>query len=103
MRVKSAVRISKQKIANFCKRNHIRRLSIFGSVLQNDFTKSSDIDLLVEFDETHVPSFFSLIRMEEELSSWFDGRKVDLRTPRDLSRYFRDEVLKTAEALYIET
>ena len=99
---KSPIKISRPKIAEFCRRNHIRSLSLFGSVLRDDFTQDSDIDMLVEFDPAHVPGLFTLVRMEKELSSVFNGRKIDLRTPKDLSRYFRDDVLKTAEALYVE-
>ena len=99
---KPCIRISKRKITEFCKRNHIWRLAFFGSVLHDDFTPDSDIDILVEFDSVHVPGLFGLVRMEEELSSVFKGQKVDLRTPRDLSRYFRDDVLATAEVLYVE-
>ena len=99
---KPRIRISKRKIAEFCKRKHIRRLAFFGSVLRDDFRPDSDIDILVEFDSVHAPGLFGLVRMEEELSSVFKGQKVDLRTPRDLSRYFRDDVLATAEELYVE-
>jgi len=100
---KFGVKIPKRKIVEFCKRNHIRSLSLFGSILRNDFSRSSDIDMLVEFELDYVPGFFDLIKMEEELSSMFGGRKVDLRTPNDLSRYFRDDVLAKAEAVYIES
>jgi predicted nucleotidyltransferase len=99
---KPLIRISKRKIVDFCKRNHIRRLAFFGSVLREDFMPGSDIDILVEFDPVYVHGLFSLVRMEEELSSVFNGHKVDLRTPRDLSRYFRDDVLAMAEELYVE-
>ena len=100
---KLGIKISKYKISEFCKRNHIRSLSFFGSVLRDDFSKSSDIDLLVEFETNYVPGFFDLIEMEEELSSIFGGRKVDLKTPDDLSKYFRDDVLAEAEAVYLES
>ncbi len=100
---KSRIKVSRQKIVEFCKRNHIRRLSFFGSVLRDDFTPSSDIDVLVEFDPVNVPGLFDLTRMEEELSSILGGRKVDMRTPEDLSKYFRDYVLSTAEKMYAET
>lgn len=103
MKNKSCIKVSKQKIVEFCKRNHIRSLSFFGSVLRDDFTPSSDIDILVEFDSANVPGLFDLTRIEEELSSILGGRKVDMRTPEDLSKYFRDDVLSTAEALYAET
>ena len=100
---KSLVRESRHKIAKFCKKNHIRKLSFFGSVIRKDFSPRSDIDILVEFDPSHVPSFFKLVQFEEELSKLFNGRKVDLRTPMDLSRYFRDDVLAKAEVIYVET
>ena len=96
------IKIPRQKLVDFCKRNHIRSLSLFGSALRDDFTHTSDIDLLVEFDPAHVPGFFALVQMEARLSSMFNGQKVDLRTPQDLSRYFRDDVLAMAEALYVE-
>jgi predicted nucleotidyltransferase len=91
---------SKQEIAGFCERYHIRRLSLFGSVLRADFGPNSDIDVLVEFEPEYVPGFFRLLAAEEELSRFFGGRKVDLRTPQDLSPYFRDEVLAQAEVQY---
>lgn len=91
--------ISRDKLADFCRRNHIRRISLFGSALHGEMRQDSDIDLLVEFEETNVPGFFALCRMENELSDLL-GRKVDLRTPQELSRYFRDEVVRTAEVQY---
>ena len=94
------IAIPKDKIADFCRRNHIRKLSLFGSVLREDFRPESDVDVLVEFEPGHVPGFFRLFDMEEELSSLFEGRKVDLRTAQDLSRYFRDEVLANAQVQY---
>lgn len=96
----AGMRPSKEQIAQFCQRHHIRRLSLFGSVLRDDFGPQSDIDVLVEFEPGHVPGFFGLFDMEEELSRLFGGRKVDLRTPQDLSRYFRNEVLAGAEVQY---
>ena len=92
--------LDKEKIADFCRRNHIRKLSLFGSVLRDDFGPESDIDVLVEFEAGHAPGFFRLFDMEEELSSLLGGRKVDLRTPEDLSRYFRDEVLAQSWVQY---
>jgi predicted nucleotidyltransferase len=93
------VRMPKDKIAEFCRRSHIRRLSLFGSVLRDDFKPDSDIDVLVEFDPGHVPGLIRMAGMEIELSN-IVGRKVDLRTPEDLSRYFRKEVLASAEVQY---
>ncbi len=100
---KFGIKVPKRNISEFCKRNHIRSLSLFGSILRYDFSQSSDIDLLVEFEADYVPGFFDLIEMEEELSSIFGGRKVDLKTPDDLSRYFRDDVIAEAEAVYLES
>ncbi len=88
------------KIAEFCRKNHVRRLALFGSVLRDDFRPDSDVDVLVEFEPGHVPGLLRLAGMEHELSELFAGRRVDLRTPADLSRYFRDEVLSTARIQY---
>ncbi len=98
---KTGLNIPKEKIAEFCKRNHIRRLSLFGSILRGDFKPDSDIDLLVEFHPEHIPGFIRLAGMEIELTQML-GRKVDLRTSQDLSRYFRDDVLNSAEVQYAE-
>ena len=101
MSKKNDINIPKDKITEFCKRNHIRKLSLFGSALNGHLRPDSDIDLLVEFDPEHIPGLFDLARMENELTAML-GRKVDLRTAGDLSRYFRDEVIKTAEVQYAE-
>lgn len=93
--------IPKKVVAEFCKRHHIKRLAIFGSYLREDFGAASDIDLLVEFDPQHMPGLLDVAGMEIELSELL-GRKVDLRTPQDLSRYFRDEVVAQAEVQYVE-
>jgi hypothetical protein len=95
------IQIPKQSLNRFCQGHHIRRLSIFGSALRDDFEPDSDIDVLVEFEPGHVPGFFKLADMQEELQLLFGGRKVDLRTPDDLSRYFRGEVLAAAEVQYV--
>ena len=92
-------KISKDKLAEFCRKNHIRKLSVFGSAVRGDLQPDSDIDLLVEFEQDLTPGLFSIIRMEMELAEML-GRKVDLRTPEDLSQYFRDEVLQNAELQY---
>ena len=94
--------LPKEQIADFCRRRHIRRLAIFGSALRSDFNESSDIDVLVEFETEHIPGLFGKARMERELSALLGGRKVDLRTPEDLSRYFRQEVLNEAEVQYAQ-
>lgn len=98
---KAHIDLPKEKIAEFCKRNHIRKLSLFGSVLHGDFGADSDVDFLVEFDPDHVPGFITLAGIEIELSEIL-GRKVDLRTPQELSRYFRQEVVDSAEVQYAE-
>ena len=86
-------------LKEFCLRNRIRRLSLFGSVLKGTDHPESDVDLLVEFEPGATPGLLALAGMEAELSLVL-GRPVDLRTPRDLSRYFRDDVLRTAEVQY---
>jgi predicted nucleotidyltransferase len=93
--------LPREKIAEFCRDNHISKLSFFGSVLSGDFRPGSDVDVLVEFAEGHVPGFFDLARMEMELSEVL-ARKVDLRTPGELSRYFRDEVVSSARVEYVK-
>ena len=93
------INIDKKKIAAFCRENHICRLALFGSVLRDDFGPDSDVDVLVQFEPEHVPGLFGMARMEHEMSDIFE-QKVDLRTAEDLSRYFRDEVLSTAEVQY---
>jgi predicted nucleotidyltransferase len=97
---RTRVRLPKERVADFCSRNHIVKLALFGSILRDDFRRDSDVDVLVEFEPEHVPGFFRLARMERELSALLNGRKVDLRTPQDLSPYFRDRVVKTAEVQY---
>jgi predicted nucleotidyltransferase len=92
--------IAEEQLAAFCRKQHIRRLSLFGSTLAGTARPDSDIDLLVEFEPGNEPGLLGLATMEEELAGLLGGRKVDLRTPRDLSRYFRDEVLRTAEVQY---
>lgn len=94
--------IPKDAIADFCRQNYIRKLSLFGSVLREDFHSDSDIDVLVEFKAGHVPGFFQLARLERELSELLGNRAVDLRTLQELSRYFRDEVAAAAEVQYAE-
>ena len=88
-------------LSTFCMKNGIKKLSLFGSVLSNDFGPQSDIDVLIEFMPGEIVGFFRLIRIERELSSFFKGRKVDLRTVGDISKYFRDRVLTEAEVLYV--
>ena len=96
------MKIPEPTLVDFCRRHHLRKLALFGSVLRDDFSSESDIDVLVEFEAGHG-DLFLLTRMEEELSEVFKGHKVDVNTPRMLNRYFRDEVLKEAEVLYDQT
>ncbi|MCK6622257.1 MAG: nucleotidyltransferase family protein [Calditrichaceae bacterium] len=96
------ISVDRERLAAFCRQHHIRRMAFFGSVLRADFGPESDIDILVEFEPDHVPGLFGIARMERELSAIFDGRKVDLRTAEDLSRYFRAEVLQEAEVQYAQ-
>ncbi|HWR98560.1 MAG TPA: nucleotidyltransferase domain-containing protein [Candidatus Methanoperedens sp.] len=86
-------------IEAFCARHRIRRLSLFGSVLTDRFGPESDVDLLVEFEPDARVSLFRIAAIELELGALL-GRKVDLRTPQDLSRFFRDEVSRTAAVVY---
>ncbi len=96
------ITVPKARIAEFCQRNNIRALYLFGSVLREDFRPDSDIDILVEFEPGHVPGFFSIFDMEQELSRILGGRKIDIRTAKDISRYFREEILSTAELHYAQ-
>ena len=91
--------VPKPVIEAFCRRHGIKRLSLFGSVLRADFRTDSDIDVLVEFLPERRIGFIGLAAVERELSALV-GRKVDLRTPNDLSRYFRDDVMRTAVVQY---
>ena len=91
--------ISKSKLEAFCRRNHIIKMSLFGSALRGELTPESDIDIPVEFDKDHIPGLIDLAGMEIELQEMV-GRKVDLRTPAELSRYFRDDVLREARVEY---
>lgn len=97
--MKREINNKKADIIDFCRTNHIRKFAIFGSFLRDDFRPDSDVDVLVEFEPGHIPGFIRLARLERELSDII-GRKVDLRTPEDLSRYFRDQVIAEAEVLY---
>lgn len=96
-----SVNLDESTLARFCEWNHIRRLALFGSRLKGAAKPDSDIDLLVEFDPSHTPGLLALAGMEIELSDLL-GKKVDLRTEEELSRYFRDEVVRTAEVQYAQ-
>ena len=87
-------------LAAFCRKHHVVRLALFGSVLANREGPASDIDLLVEFEPGQAPGLVGLAGIENELSTLLGGRRVDLRTPNDLSRYFRDDVMRHAEVQF---
>ena len=95
------VPVDRSRLAVFCRKHKISRLALFGSVLSDSFRTGSDVDVLVEFQPGSIPGLFGIARMERELSTIF-GRKVDLRTPEDLSRYFRQSVLAEAEVQYAQ-
>lgn len=92
--------IDDSALARLCRSHRIRRLSLFGSELKGNARPDSDIDLLVEFERDAAPSLFDLATIEQQLSALLGGRRVDLRTPADLSRYFRDEVIREAEVQF---
>ncbi len=94
------INLPQDKIEAFCRRHHIRKLSLFGSALRNDFNPTSDVDILVEFEPGSLVGLIKMASMEIELSQIL-GRKVDLRTPLELSRYFRQEILETAQVQYV--
>ena len=89
-----------KQLAAFCIKWKVKELALFGSVLRDDFRPDSDVDVLVEFEPDHVPGLLGIARMERELSAMLGGRPVDLRTAEDLSRYFRQDVLREAEFVY---
>jgi predicted nucleotidyltransferase len=95
---RARISIPQEKLAEFCGKHHIQKLAFFGSVLRDDFTGDSDIDVLVEFTPGHVPGL-AFFAMEAELSEIL-GRRAELHTPQFLSRYFRDQVIKEAEVQY---
>lgn len=95
------ISIPKKDLVEFCQRNHIRSLSLFGSVLSDHFGPESDVDVLVEFEPGHTPGF-SLIRMQDELSTILGGRKVDLVTPKFLNKRIREKVITEAAVQYAQ-
>ncbi|MCK9461324.1 MAG: nucleotidyltransferase family protein [Proteobacteria bacterium] len=96
---KAAVGIQDDRLAELCRRHHIRKLSLFGSVLTEAFGPESDVDVLVEFEPGHTPGL-AIIRIEDEISEMLDGRKVDLVIEPALNRRLRKRVLETAEVRY---
>ncbi len=100
MKIPAKIAIPRAEIEDFCRKHHIRKLSLFGSVLRDDFREGSDVDVLVEFEPGKGPGLIRLAGMERELSELLGGRKVDMNTPLMLSPYFRDEVLREAEIIH---
>ncbi|MBI5119101.1 nucleotidyltransferase family protein [Candidatus Poribacteria bacterium] len=98
--MRSNINVPRESLVEFCRRRRIKRLSFFGSVLRQDFTPESDVDVLVEFESGTIVGFFELHDIEGELSRILGDRKVDLHTPGGLSRYIRDRVLGEAEVQY---
>lgn len=99
--VHHGIEVPPEQIARFCRDNHIRKLSIFGSILSDDFRPDSDVDVLVEFEPEHGPGFLRLYEMEQQLSRLFSGRPVDLVTEKFLNHRIRDRVLAQAEVQYV--
>lgn len=91
--------IDKKAVADFCRRHHIRRLSLFGSVIRDDFTPTSDVDVLVEFEPGKTPGW-EYFALGDELAKII-GRRVDLLTAEELSHYYRDEVVREAQTVYV--
>ncbi len=91
-----------EQLAEFCRRHHIRRLSVCGSVLREDFRPDSDIDVLVEFDPEHRPGMVGMHQVEEELSHLYGGHRIDLLNPKYLNRRIRDRMVQEAEVLFAE-
>jgi hypothetical protein len=94
------VDIPHDRVSEFCRRHSICRLTLFGSILRDDFNPESDVDILVEFEPGRAPGLIRLSGMELELSELLGGRKTDMRTLQDLSRYFREKVISESEILY---
>lgn len=96
----STVSVHKKRLASLCRAEGIKRLAVFGSALRPDFGPESDIDVLVEFEQDRTPGLLGISRLERELSPLFGQRRIDLRTPEDLSIYFREKVIAESEVQY---
>jgi len=99
--VSAAIDIPEEKIAEFCRRNHITKLALFGSVLRDDFTPKSDVDVIVEFHPDHIPGW-AFFGMQEELGEILQ-REVDLLTFTEISKYFRKKILREAQTVYVSS
>jgi uncharacterized protein len=100
--VRIRIPLDETKLADFCRKHGIRKLSLFGSTLKGTARPDSDIDLLVEFEPDKKPGLLALASMENELSDLLGGRQIDMRTAEELSHFFRDEVVRTAEVQYAQ-
>ena len=98
----SQLSVPKKQLASFCHKHGIKWLAVFGSALRDDFGPESDLDVLVDFEPQRIPGLITLAGIQLELCDLFPGRNVDLRTPDDLSPYFRQEVLDAAEVQYVQ-
>ena len=96
------IEIPPDRVAEFCRRHHIRWLALFGSVLRDDFRPDSDIDVLIEFEADRRYTYFTLAKLEQELGDLL-GRRIDLHIPKSLHPFLRDKVLGQAEAVYVGT
>src|SRR5579862_129938 len=93
------ITLPKSWVEKFCKAHHVIKLALFGSVLSDHFSEQSDVDVLVEFDPEHVPGLFGIVQMKDELTTQL-GREVDLRTPEDISKLFRNDILTQSYLIY---
>jgi len=100
MKVKN-IDISLEKIKLLCEQHHINKFALFGSVLRKDFTHNSDIDVLVEFNPEHTPGFIKLHQIQSEISQLFNGREIDLITPKFLNYQIKDKILAEMEVYYV--
>ena len=98
--MKTRLPIDRKALVRFCRLHHIHRLALFGSYLAGTARPDSDVDLLVEFEPGQTPGLLGMAKLEAELSALMGGRRVELRTPQDLSRHFREEVVRTAEVQF---
>lgn len=98
--VSPQIPIDRDAVTAFCRRHHIKRLALFGSVLRHDFRPDSDVDVLVEFQPGHVPGL-DFVTIEREFSGLLQGRRVDMVTPKFLNHRIRDQVLTSAKPLYV--
>jgi hypothetical protein len=101
-KLKPQIKIPGDRLADFCRKNYIRKLSLFGSVLREDFRPDSDIDVLVDFDPRHIPGLMRLVGMEFQLSDLFEGHKVEMVTSKSLYHGIRKQVLADAVVQYVE-